>query len=212
MAGARFNRIKTTELKSRILNLAQTSVYQVKLTPPEQVIRFISTGDRNFNYILNGNTVEIMCEKTSLPGVNLFTHSVTNDFPGMSEKMAYRKDFDSTIDFTFMVHKNYDVIEMFDGWVDFVAGESTTKDPYLKNNAVSYRMNYPEDYKSDVHITKWEKSNMIEPASRQLEYTFINAFPISITPVEVNYNPSQTLKYSVSMSYTRYVRKRVFCR
>lgn len=210
MAGGRINRIKTSELKSRILNLAQTSVYQVKVQPPIDVISYLNQGDRTFNYFASGQTVEIMCEKTSLPGINYFTHEVTNDFPGMSEKMAYRKDFDNTIDFEFMVDKNYDVVEMFDGWVDFIAGQGTTQDPYIKNLAVAYRMRFPEQYKSDVHITKFEKSNIREPLSRELEYTFVSAFPLSISPVEINYNPSQILKYRVSMSYTRYVKKRIF--
>ena len=79
---------------------------------------------RNFNYYADGENVELMCSAASLPGVNLFTHEATNDFTGMSEKMAYRKDFGNTLDLTFMVNNRYDVIELFDGWVDFIAGQN----------------------------------------------------------------------------------------
>ena len=41
MAGPRPNKINTSTLKSRILNIAQTSVYQVKLQPPSSVTSFL---------------------------------------------------------------------------------------------------------------------------------------------------------------------------
>jgi hypothetical protein len=215
MAGPRPNKIRTSDLKTRILNLAQTTVYQVKLQPPPQVINYLKSGDINFNYISSGEDVELKCSRTSLPGVNLFTHDVTNDFPGVSEKMAYRKDFNNTIDFEFMVNTKYDVIAMFDGWIDFIAGQDTGVDgvrdiqrDYL-GKAVSYRMNFPTLYKSNVYVTKFEKDSEVEFNSNSLEYTFVDAFPISISPVEIGYSEGGILKYNVSMAYTRYVKKRL---
>ena len=219
MAGPRPNKIRTSDLKTRILNLAQTTVYQVKLQPPPKVIESLNKRE-NFNYFSSGEDVELRCLRTSLPGVNLFTHDVTNDFPGMSEKMAYRKDFNNTIDFEFMVNTKYDVISMFDGWVDFIAGQNTDIDDdgnVIVNNdeldylsrAVSYRMNFPESYKTNVYVTKFEKDSEVEFNSNSLEYTFVDAFPISISPVEIGYSEGGILKYNVSMAYTRYVKKRL---
>jgi len=208
MAGPRPNKIRTSDLKTRILNLAQTTVYQVKLQPPVDVISYLNTRE-NFNYSSSGEDVELRCLRTSLPGVNLFTHDVTNDFPGMSEKMAYRKDFNNTIDFEFMVNTKYDVISMFDGWIDFIAGQDTNDELDYLRPAVSYRMNYPEKYKTDVYVTKFEKDSEVEFNSNSLEYTFVGAFPLSISPVEIGYSEGGILKYNVSMSYTRYVKKRL---
>ena len=50
MAGPKPNRINTTTLKSRILNIAQTSVYQVKLQPPGPVQDFLRTSDPDIDY------------------------------------------------------------------------------------------------------------------------------------------------------------------
>jgi hypothetical protein len=217
MAGPRPNKIRTSDLKTRILNLAQTTVYQVKLQPPEPVRNYLNERE-NFNYFSSGEDVELRCLRTSLPGVNLFTHDVTNDFPGMSEKIAYRKDFNNTIDFEFMVNTKYDVISMFDGWVDFIAGQNTdlVNGEIVNNNqqdylsrAVSYRMNFPEEYKTDVFVTKFEKDSEVEFNSYYLEYTFKEAFPLSISPVEIGYSEGGILKYNVSMAYTRYVKKRL---
>ena len=211
MPGPYPNSVKTSALKSKILHVAQTSVYQVKVQPPISVLTFLNA--RNFNYYADGENVELMCSAASLPGVNLFTHEVTNDFAGMSEKMAYRKDFGNTLDLTFMVNNRYDVIELFDGWVDFIAGQNVNNIGY-ENAAVSYRMNYPNSYRSPIHVTKFEKNATAERRSAndsyQLRYTFIDAFPISIAPTQVSYEASNVLKYNISMSYTRYVRERRF--
>lgn len=211
MPGPYPNSVKTSALKSKILHVAQTSVYQVKVQPPISVLTFLNA--RNFNYYADGENVELMCSAASLPGVNLFTHEATNDFAGMSEKMAYRKDFGNTLDLTFMVNNRYDVIELFDGWVDFIAGQNVNNIGY-ENSAVSYRMNYPNSYRSPIHVTKFEKNATAERRSAndsyQLRYTFIDAFPISIAPTQVSYEASDVLKYNISMSYTRYVRERKF--
>jgi hypothetical protein len=212
MPGPSPNSVKTSALKSKILHVAQTSVYQVKVQPPGGVIGFLNGGSRGFNYAADGENVELMCSSASLPGVNLFTHEAKNDFTGMSEKMAYRKDFGNTLDLTFMVNNRYDVIELFDGWVDFIAGQSPDNARYF-NNAVSYRMSYPISYRSDVFVTKFEKDATAErraSSSYQLQYTFKDAFPISIAPTKVSYENSQVLKYDISMSYTRYIRERKY--
>ena len=122
-----------------------------------------------------------------------------NDFPGMTEKMAYRKDFGNTLDLTFMVNNKYDVIELFDGWIDYIAGQSQDNQPYF-NSAVSYQMNYPQSYRSNIFLTKFEKDATAQRRERtdsyQLQYTFVDAFPISIAPTKVAYENSQVLNYN----------------
>ena len=50
MAGPLPNKVNTTVIKSRILNLAQTSVFQVKLQPPPDVVSFLSDTDADISY------------------------------------------------------------------------------------------------------------------------------------------------------------------
>lgn len=199
-----------SELKNRVLNIAQTSVYHVKLQPPSEVISFLQSEGRGFNYYgLDGANVELLCAETALPGSTLATHDVTNDYHGVSEKMAYRRMYDDTIDLTFYVDRDYKVIEFFEGWMNFVTGEGTTlgRSDYKRDTAF-YRMNYPKSYKSDIYLVKYEKE---EPVQRNsLYYTFISAFPISITSMPVSYEQSNLLKCNVSFSYIRYVRERRF--
>ena len=124
MAVSAPNRFKVSDLKSRILHVAQTSVYQVKLQPPDPVIKFLKSPGRDLNYESDeGTNIELMCSETNLPGSSLATHDVTNDYPGVTEKMAYRRIFDDTIDFTFMVDRDYSVIEFLDGGMTYFTGD-----------------------------------------------------------------------------------------
>lgn len=192
-----------SDIKSRILNIAQTSIYHVKFAVPPFVSSFVSSNGRG---ILSNNipNIELLCSEASLPGTSLATHDVTNDYHGVTEKMAYRRMYDDSLDLTFYVDRNYNVIEFFDGWMDYISGLGDTlprseyKSPYAH-----YRMNYPNKYKSSIYVVKYEKD-----LGNFLNYTFVGAFPSNIISIPVSYEQSQLLKCTVSFSYMRYVRER----
>lgn len=200
MAAPRPNRVKTSHLKSRILHLSQTSVYQVKVQPTPDVIGFLAAA-KGIYYQSEGEDLELLCHETSLPGTSLFTHEVTNDYHGVTEKMAYRRSYDDTIDMSFYVDRSYKVIDMFEGWIDYMTNQgnyNVFESPYA-----NYRMNYPDTYKSNIHITKFER----DPSGPNMNYTFIGAFPTSINAMPVSYDGSDILRCNVSFSFTRYVRR-----
>jgi len=212
MAGPTPRGIRNSELKSRILHVAQQSVYQVKLQPPAEVVAYLNSGSRGLNYSQSGEDVELMCSDVQLPGSDLITHDVTNDYAGVDEKLAYRRSY-TNVAFTFMVNRRYDVIEMFDGWIDYISGMSEDQTQFA-NRYASYRVAYPNDYRSDgVYITKFEKDVGSDNASSYtdrmaIEYNFIGAYPISINPTAVGYGNKDVLKYTVNMNFIRYVRRR----
>ena len=209
MAGASPNAFKTGALKSKIMNLAQTSVYQVKIQPPPNVLNFLKT-ERDLDYTQKGENIELLCHQTTLPGTSFSTSEVTNDYAGVTERMIYRRMFDSTIDMTFYVDKAYDVIEFFEGWVDYMSGmnidnpnSGDTREMY-RSSAATYRMNYPSSYRTPIQVTKFEK-NLTDA---QMTYEFVDAFPLNVISIPVSYEQSDVLKMSVSFAYTRYVRFR----
>ena len=209
MAGASPNAFKTGALKSKIMNLAQTSVYQVKIQPPPNVLNFLKT-ERKLDYSQRGQNIELLCHETALPGTSFSTTEATNNYAGVTERMIYRRMFDSTIDMTFYVDKAYDVIEFFEGWVDYMSGmnidnpnSGDTREMY-RSSAATYRMNYPSTYRTPIHVTKFEK-NLTDA---QLTYEFVDAFPLNVISIPVSYEQSDVLKMSVSFAYTRYVRFR----
>ena len=211
---------KTSELKSRITNLAQTSVYQLKIQPPAGLFSLLKETGRDLDYNRAGENLELLCDSAVLPGSSFATHEPTNDYAGVTEKMAYRRMYDGTLDLSFMVDRNYNVIEMLDGWLDFISGVGITgsRQSY-KSRHVNYRMTYPEQYRTELYLTKFEKDvsypddfgdvieGVLDPP-KQLLYTFVGAFPSSVTSTPVSYGPSDVLRVNVSFSYMRYVRER----
>ena len=220
MGNVRPRPYKTSELKSRITNLAQTSVYQLKIQPPAGLFSLLKEVGRDLDYNRAGENLELLCDSAVLPGSSFATHEPTNDYAGVTEKMAYRRMYDGTLDLSFMVDRNYNVIEMLDGWLDFISGVGITgsRQSY-KSRHVNYRMTYPEQYRTELYLTKFEKDvsypddfgdvieGVIDPP-KQLLYTFVGAFPSSVTSTPVSYGPSDVLRVYVSFSYMRYVRER----
>ena len=76
--------ISLSKIKSRLLNVSQTSLYELTLGIPEAVrTRLPLTG---FDY----DSINLMCAEASLPGSTLTTHEVNNDYHGVTEKIEQR--------------------------------------------------------------------------------------------------------------------------
>ena len=200
--------LSVSKIKANLLNVAQSSLYRMTIPVPQAVQNTISLGE--FDY----ENINLLCCEATLPGSSLTTHEVNNDYHGMTEKMAYRRLYDETVGLTFYVDRNYKVIEMIEGWMDYITGiddKQTYKNPYA-----SYRMAYPSSYKANMSLTKFEKDHFSRDFSKTrggsrttsrtvLDYTFVNAFPLSLTAIPVSYDGSEVLKCSASFNFIRYV-------
>ena len=203
--------IRTSDLRTRVANVATTTNYIVKLQPPPLVAAYLR--DKGFNYTSDdGYNVELSCNVAQLPGSSFSTHEQRNDYSGVTERMVYRREYDTNLSFTFMVNNQYDAVEMFDGWMDLIAGQEDTSS-FLSPYA-SYRTSYANDYRTNIHITKFEKNvdakSLKGERPRELRYTMVGAYPISTQPMQVGYgDKNNMLQYSVYMTFIRYVRERV---
>ena len=197
-------------IKSRLLNVAQTSFYGLTMPLPEGVQRLGRSRGLKVAGSLNDLTqIELLCHEASLPGSSLATHDVTNDYAGVTEKMAYRRIYDAGLNLTFYVDRDYHAIELFETWIDFITGGEDRG--LSKSRHRNYRMRYPEQYRQEIFITKFEKdqhSNLSERRKNIINYTFVGAFPQNITAMPVSYNVPDILKVNVSFSYIRYVSER----
>lgn len=188
---------------------ALTSHFITTITFPEKVKERLQD---NRLTVVNGfdigDTLAISCSEASLPGSSLATHELNNDFTGITQKHAYRRLYDDRADFTFYVDQNYAQIRVFEAWIRYISGEQNA---FGEGNNVSYRVNYPKNYKSAaIYITKFERDYGV-PKSKNLSmtYAFINAFPISINSMPVSYDASSLLKCTVSFAYDRYIANNV---
>lgn len=204
-----------SDLKASILAPAQTSHFQCWFDTPSGVLAKPSEDniDNWFEerkqaglgvpYRGNENFFSLSCCEASLPGSTLATHEINNDYTGVTERHAYRRQYDDRADFTFYVDRNYYVIHLFENWMSYIVNEQFTQG--LEDNNYNYRVNFPQTYQTTIYINKFEK----DYANRFLEYSFLKAFPISINSMPVSYNNSELLKCTVSFSYSRYTVKSV---
>ena len=208
MAGVKPRNLRISDIQKRLLNVAQSSLYRLTLPVPQAVRNRLSLN--NFDY----ESINLLCCEAVLPGSTLTTHEVNNDYHGVTEKMAYRRMYDETIGLTFYVDRNYKVIEVIEGWMDYISGLDNKRN--YKSPYVSYRMAYPESYKNNIYLTKFERDEFTRDFSASrggtlttsrsvLDYTFVHAFPLAFTAIPVSYDESQVLKCNVSFNYIRYV-------
>lgn len=224
--------IPASIIKQKLLKPALTSHFECYFLPPPKVITWM--GNRNLN-ILDPNNQELLtlsCSEASLPGSRLATLELQDDHHGVTERHAYRRQFDDSATFTFYVDaptneslekQGYKIIWFFEQWKSFIMGEGSDggssrrhkDDPGVRLDDYKwyYRAKFPKDYQTEIFITKFERdfdlSSIGKGGSRQyLEYKFLQAYPISINTMPVSYDGSQVLKCSVSFVYSRYIARR----
>ena len=202
MAGTKPQALKSSSVVSNLLNTAQSSYYKVTLVVPEAVKSKLQSGNDAYSI----DNINLLCCEASLPGSSLTTHEANNDYHGVTEKMAYRRMYDEVLSLTFYVDRDYRVIELFETWMNYISGvDVTNKSPYT-----NYRMAYPNSYKNNIFVNKFERDQFKREITGEttyrsnLEYTFIQAFPLSLTAIPVSYEAGEILKCNVSFNYIRY--------
>ena len=141
----------------------------------------------------------ILCSDASLPTTAYATAEVRDNFMGVPQQYAHTRIY-TDIDFTFYVDEDYNLLKIFEGWMEYI---SSGADTGLNVQHKSYyrRMRYPDSYKCNtLYINKFEKD-----FRRTMRYQFINAFPKSMSSVPVSYGPADILKVTVSFNYDRYI-------
>jgi hypothetical protein len=200
-------KVRVDKIKAKLLRPALTSHFLVEIPQPTKKFPdgYLSkNGISNFDQ----EKLNLLCSEATLPGSSLATHENNSDFPGVTQKFAYRRLYDDRIDFTFYVDaENYLPIKYFESWIKFIVGESKSADSRsgkleIKSSEYFYRVKYPEDYiaQSGLKVTKFERDH----TGTELIYNFVSAYPIAVTSMPVSYDTSSLLKCTVSFSYIRY--------
>jgi hypothetical protein len=211
------------DIKLNLLRPALTSHFEVEIPiPPGLNAAYLSAnGLTGFKGDNKQGRLQLMCSEATLPGSNLATFEINDNFHGVTERHAYRRVYDDRIDLTFYVDAdNYLPIKYFETWMKYVVGESKAEGGgklSSVNPNYFYRVNYPDQYmcKQGLKVIKFERNGNVSYDGSKitgdryegptLEYEFINSYPISVASMPVSYDSSSLLKCSVSFSYIRYI-------
>ena len=193
------------EIKKDLLQPSLTSQFEVEISPPKGLSRLPTDRQRKLN---------LLCSEASLPGSQVGTTEIPNNFYGVTERHANRRIFDDRLDLTFYCDaEDYTPIRFFESWIKYITGGSQPPSDYVtryRNEEKApwyfYRMRYPQGdngYMSPqgLIVRKFEKNY----SYKILQYEFINSFPLAINSMPVSYDSSDILKCTVSMTYIRYV-------
>jgi hypothetical protein len=209
-------KVSLSEITSKLLRPALTSHFYCQFNPPDSVRNYIKD-NKEFNYDAQLDFISLSCCEASLPGSSLQTNEINDDYTGVTERLAYRRQYDDRADFTFYVDhgigdygdkfgltKNYigdyNSIWFFEQWIAYIANEQKANG--IDDSNYNYRFRFPEVYRSPaLYITKFER----DFEGSMLHYRFIDAYPISINSMPVSYESSELLKCTVSFTYTRYI-------
>jgi len=180
----------------KLQNVAQTSKYLVKFAlPPSDLKTHLRRKGINDRFI--AEDVGLLCYDAVLPGSAMASKNTAGDYQGVVERFAHTRNF-TQINFEFYVDNEYKSLRFLEHWMEYISGASP-KDP--SGDAYYFRMQYPDDYKSnDTRIVKFEKNHF-----QFLEYRFVGLFPLSLNSTKVSYQNSSVLKATASFSYDRYV-------
>ena len=183
-----------SNIKSNLLRPATTSHFEVKIGIPDALSGFLGSDSQD--------KLNLMCSEAVLPGSQLATIEIMNDYQGVTERHAYRRQFDQSIDLTFYVDAgSYIPIKFFEKWISLAMNEGSDREMAFKD--YSYRANYPDTYvATGLQVMKFERDHM-----SQLKYDFVRSFPLAITSMPVSYESASLLKCSVQMTYIRYILK-----
>jgi hypothetical protein len=195
-------------LKSSILAPSLTSHFECYFDPPDLVRTWMqqrSAAGLGVPYEGNEGLISLSCTEATLPGSSIATHEQLDDFTGVTERHAYRRQYDERAEFTFYVDGDYKVLQFFENWMAFIVNEQRTPSaafgPDITQPNHAYRVNFPKSYQTDnLYVQKFEKDYR-----KTLTYQFFKAFPVSMNSMPVSYNGSELLRCTVGFTYSRYV-------
>lgn len=184
-----------SDIVNTLLNPAMTSHYECVVIPKKATTDWIKI---NRGFVYNEELTTLSCSSASLPGSTLFTHEASNDYTGVTEKMAYRRSFDDRLDLTFYVDSEYKIIKFFEYWMQCIVDEQQAN---VKNSNYSYKVNYPEVYRGELILDKFDRNHK---TTNSIRYVFVDVYPINIGSMPVSYDRSNVLTCTVGFTYSRY--------
>jgi len=204
-------------LRRTLGNLSLSNEYVIEIGLPTGFRNFLQ--DNGYYGVVKGendltvlDTINLLCSDASLPGSTFATSEVKDNFLGVTQEFAHTRLY-TDIDLTFYVDNQYRVLELFQGWTDYISGGSggiiaqNSDIIDVQSKGFYRRFRYPDSYKtSSFKINKIEKNYGFENSSYfSRTYQLINCFPKSVASVPISYGPADILKLTVTFNYDRYI-------
>ena len=215
--------ISMPEVQKRIFgtDLSLTSQFKVSLLlgdPPDLTAHLKKCG------LLDAKDIErydFLCLEATLPGSTFDMGEEYGSRQGIIERFPTRRIY-SDFNLTFYVDAEYNVIRLFEEWMNYIdplydkygvydGSPNGQGQERFKQKENYFRFKYPDTYKKNIAITKFEKNFLVKPNQSSatidqstMTYYFMEAFPTNLTALPLSYEGSTITKTTINFSYTRY--------
>ena len=197
---------KTTQIVDLFQKVATTNHYEVFFSGFGALTRLrghITSRAPLVNNFFITRDLGLLCNSAELPATSFGTAQIEGNRMGITEKFAHTRVYTDT-SLTFYVDTDYRVLQFFELWHDFIASGGETGKEGNHNDKIEtgyyHRMQFPSEYKCDtLRVQKFNKDHF-----RNVEYTFLNAFPVNVTSMPVAYDGNRVLECTVTYAYDRY--------
>lgn len=186
------------DIKSRFQKVALTNHYQAFFQMNAGVLRAASLRGVTNRFVAEDLGLYV-CDAV-LPGSSFADIEVAGDRQGITERTPYSRIYDD-ITFTFYVDYGYNVMKFFESWIEYI---NPLKSSRGGRNSQVMRLTYPDFYKCDIQLWKFNK-DAFQQRSGSIGYTFFRAWPYSVSSTPVSYNGSNVLQLNVTFRYDRYI-------
>jgi hypothetical protein len=137
-----------------------------------------------YSYLNIGRNLAFRCERAELPGRTLSTFD--RKIYGPVEKHPYLMTYND-LNFTFIVSDTMEEKAFFDAWLELINPQDT------------YNMKYKTDYVTDVIINQYTLQD-----ENLLSITLLDAFPISVNQLDLDWSSDGYHKLSVTFAYYKW--------
>jgi hypothetical protein len=148
---------------------------------------------RIFCNIGRSEDLTLRAENASLPGRSVATTEST--FVGPMRKLGYTAMY-SEVAITFILGESYIEKEFFDKWIDAIVGDHRVKH---SPGGEKFNAGYYDDYKGTIEI-----QNVNRAGENTYKTRLIEAWPINMAAVALDWGSSEISKLNVTFAYRYY--------
>lgn len=145
--------------------------------------------------IYEDSEMRFKCESIEFPGRS----AQTTDYRqyGTLQKIAYNTIYQD-LTMSVLVSSGYKEVEYFNGWFDAVVGKHRTNrfEAPGPTSSIGFDVNYFDEYRSSLNIIAYDQTGNV---TRNVK--LIDAYPIIINPIALNWNSNDIVRLNVTMTY-----------
>jgi hypothetical protein len=146
----------------------------------------------------------LRCQDVQLPEIDFQVLPYYSKTIGPGERRVMGLNQYKIIPMEFIVDKDIKILEFFENWMQYIVNfDSPSAYSSIAGGQLPYEMAYKEEYAGTVDIRVWPNGLQTPDGSDEpVVYKLINAFPINMGSVGLNWNNTDKLMtFSVGFSY-----------